>query len=98
MPNVFDYALSSAKSDWMDVFLSATSRFCIATASGFFRIPRYFNVPVIFTNSTSTNVYYSLKENDIFLPRLLKHNKNDKYMSFEEIMSPPVSMLCLPYH
>jgi hypothetical protein len=35
---------------------------------------------------------------DIFLPILLKHNKNDTYMSFEETMSPPVSMLCLPYH
>ena len=44
MPNVIDYAHSSIRSEFMDVFLGATCKFCIGTSSGYFRIPRYFSI------------------------------------------------------
>jgi len=94
MTQVIDYALHDIRSDWMDVFLGATCRFCIGTASGYFRVPRYFGVPVIFTNSTCSNVYHSLMDKDLYLPRLLKYDVNGEYLSFEKFMSPPVSMFC----
>jgi putative glycosyltransferase (TIGR04372 family) len=92
MPQVIDYAHNSIRSDWMDVFLAASCRFCIGTASGFFRIPRYFGVPVILTNLAQTVQYFSLREVDLFLPRLLRRRSNKTYLSFSELMSPPTSM------
>jgi putative glycosyltransferase (TIGR04372 family) len=92
MPQVFDYAHMEMRSEFMDVFLGATCRFLIGTASGFIDLPRYFGVPRIFTNCTRSVDYFNMVENDLYLPRLLKYQKNDKYLSFEEYMSPPVSM------
>lgn len=92
MPQVIDYALHEIRSDWMDVFLWATSRFLIGTASGPLRGPRYFGAPVIFTNCTNTVPYFSLIDCDLYLPRLLKRNVSGEYLSFEELMTPPVSM------
>lgn len=92
MPQVIDYAHHEIRNGWMDVFLSATCRFCIGTASSLLRVPRFFGVPVIFTNCTQTVPYYSLMKYDLFLPRLLKHKSTNKYLSFQELMSPPVAM------
>lgn len=92
MPGLIDYAHHQISCDWMDVFLGATCRFCIATASGYWRIPRYFGVPVIFTNGTCSIQYFSLMEDDLYLPRLLKREASADNLSFHELMSPPVSM------
>jgi putative glycosyltransferase (TIGR04372 family) len=92
MPQVIDYAHHPIRSDWMDVFLSATCRFCIGTASGFFRIPRFFGIPVIFTNCPHTVPYYSLRAQDLFLPRLLRKITNKACLNFGDLMSPPTSM------
>jgi len=94
LPNVIDYAhFEEIRSDWMDVFLGATCRFLISTASGYQRVPGYFGVPSIYTNCTSSVPYFSIFKNDLYLPRLLKYKNNNKYVSFEELMSPPLSML-----
>jgi putative glycosyltransferase (TIGR04372 family) len=92
MPQVIDYAHMGIRSDWMDVFLGATCRFLIGTASGPLRIPRYFGIPVILTNCSHFVQYFSLTESDLYLPRFLKYQENDIYLSFEENMSPPTSM------
>jgi len=99
MPQVIDYARTGEiRSDLMDVFLGATCRFLIGSASGYLRLPRYFGVPVLFTNSTNTVPYFSLTENDLYLPRLLKYKGNGNYLSFEENISPPISMLTNSQH
>ena len=92
MPQVFDYAHMEMRSEFMDVFLGATCRFLIGTASGFLDLPRYFGVPRIITNCTRSVDYFGMVEKDLYLPRLLQHQKNFEYLSFEEYMSPPVSI------
>ena len=92
MPNVIDYAHSSIKSDFMDIFLAATCKFCIGTSSGYWVIPRYFSVPVILTNTPKTGEYFFLSKKDFFLPRLLFNEKTKKYIKFDEFMAPPISM------
>ena len=47
---------------------------------------------MIFTNGTCSGQYYSLLEQDMYLPRLLKQDTNGKFLSFQELLSPPVSM------
>jgi putative glycosyltransferase (TIGR04372 family) len=96
MHHVIDYAHHECNSELMDIFLAASCKFCIGTASGYFRIPRYFGIPVLFTNCTSTLPYFSLKEDDLFLPRLLRHKSSNRYLSFEEIMSPPIATFIFP--
>lgn len=91
MPNVFDYALSSEKSDWMDVFLLAEARFMIGTSSGPTGVSHVFGVPIAMTNNLPTAATY-LGKQDIFLPRLMRSIKDDRFLNLEELMTKPYNM------
>jgi len=92
MKNVIDYAHHGRRSEFMDVFLAAKCRFCIGTASGYFRIPRLFGKPVMLTNSASSVAYYSLRKSDIYIPRMLRVESTARKLSFRELLSPPLSI------
>ena len=51
IPQLIDYAHHPLRSDWLDIFLAATSRFCIGTSSGFSRVASLFGVPTILSNN-----------------------------------------------
>ena len=91
MPNVFDYANSKLKSDWMDVFLCAAARFMVGTSSGPATISRAFGVPIAMTNYLpSATLYLSIR--DLFLPKLLRRRVGGSMVSFEQQMSLPLSV------
>ena len=90
MPNVFDYAHSKLKSDWMDVFLLATARFMIGTSSGPSSVSRTFGVPVAMTNYLPSYCWH-MSMRDLFLPKLLRSRGSGKMMPFEQQMSLPQS-------
>ena len=87
MKNFIDYANSKFKSDFMDVYLAAKSKFCVGTPSGYYAIPDYFGVPVVLTNAAMLTQYFSLKKGDIFLPRMIK--KNNKYLNLDSMFCHP---------
>ena len=90
MPNVFDYAHSKFKCDWMDVFLIAAARFMIGTSSGPSSVSRTFGVPVAMTNYLpSFSLYMSMR--DLFLPKLLRSRVGGNMVPFEQQMSLPLS-------
>ena len=90
--NLIDYAHSPLRTDQLDIFLLATCKFMIATSSGPQRIPSSFGVPVIFTNNLLLPPYFSLKEEDLYLPRLIKHKQTGKNLTLEEMTSFPVNL------
>ena len=65
--NVIDYAHCDERSEFLDVFLGATSKFCIGSSSGYYHIPFTFSVPVLFTNSPRFEEYYGLRKNNLYL-------------------------------
>ena len=87
----FDYANSNLKSDLLDVYLCATSKFMIGTSSGLSAISYIFGTRLALTNLLPTATVY-LSKNDIFIPRILKSKKNNKILSFKEIFSPPINI------
>ena len=89
MKNVIDYANHEENSDFLDVYLGARCKFTIATSSGFWTIPHYFNKPILMTNSQMSADYYSLTEKDFFLPKFLKIKNNTEYASVEKYLQPP---------
>lgn len=91
MPQVVDYALSSFKSDWMDVFLLAAARFMIGTSSGPTTVSYAFGVPVVMTNNLPTAATY-LSKQDLFMPRLMLHLDGQGFLNLEELMTLPYSL------
>ncbi len=90
---VIDYAHSNFRSEFMDIFLASQSKFCVGTSSGYFRIPRYFGRPVLLTNISSYVQLFSLKNKDLFLPRMIKYKENNKFLNFGKCLSPEIGLL-----
>ncbi len=91
MDHVLDYAHSSAKSDWMDVFLCAQCRFVIGTASGVYTIATAFGRPVVMTNLLPAEAMYQLSSSDIFIPRICRDKNKGRILDFHELLFFPVS-------
>jgi putative glycosyltransferase (TIGR04372 family) len=70
MPRVIDYAHSNIKSDWMDVFLCATSRFFVGTSSGLHHVANPFGTPIVATNYLPICAAY-FGPQDLFMPKRL---------------------------
>ena len=90
LPRLIDYAHHEVRCDYMDVFLGATCRFCIATDSGYYTILNAFGKPILLTNVAAISIYYMLNKQDLFLPRLLKTLRTGKSLTFEQQMSQPI--------
>jgi len=82
---VYDYANSKKKTELLDVFLGASSKFCIATSSGFYIIPSIFSVPVLMTNCPQHSVFFELNHFDLYLPRLFKTINTDEFIKLPKM-------------
>ena len=71
MPGVVDYARSSSKSDWMDLFLCARCRFFLGNTSGLFGLAGIFGKPSALANMTPLGCVYAQFPGDISIPKLL---------------------------
>ena len=86
---LIDYPFTKYKSDFFDIFLAATCKFCIGTSSGFWSVPTFFNKPVVLVNYLPILDYYSLSEKSFFLPKSLKYKKDNKKVSLADMFSFP---------
>jgi len=94
MHQVVDYAHSQTKSDWMDIFLCSQCRFMIGTASGMCVVALTFGVPLVMTNLLPAHVIYYFTSNDLFIPRLCVSKETENYLSFNELIAPPLGTAC----
>jgi putative glycosyltransferase (TIGR04372 family) len=95
MPGVIDYAHSSIKSDWMDIFLCACSRFFIGTQSGLSQVPDCFGVPTVMTNwvSLANPPWY---QGGLFIPKMFSLTTTARQLSFHEVLEAGLSFMHTP--
>ena len=94
MDHVIDYVHTKFKSDWMDVFLWAKCRFFLGTQSGPAAIPLTFGVPSIMTDviPLSDRPWF----NDLFIPKLIWSERENRHLTFAEVISSPVGHALWP--
>jgi len=85
---VIDYAHTTVKSDWMDVFLCASSRLYLGTNSGLNCIPTLFGTPCVLTNMWPISARSVQSQQDIFIPKLAWSQVEKRYLTFEEALAP----------
>ena len=90
---VIDYANSKYRSQALDIFLGAKSKFCIATSSGYYIIPYLFGIPILMTNSLSSLEYWLLRKKDFFLPRIILDKSKNKKLDLLKSLNLPYSVL-----
>ena len=89
MPQTIDYARSSLKSAWMDVFLLGSCRFFIGTSSGPAYIPPLFGVPCVLTNWAPTG-QRPPHLRDLYIPKRWRIGMPSRDLGFAEMMAPPL--------
>jgi putative glycosyltransferase (TIGR04372 family) len=92
MPGVVDYARSSSKSDWMDLFLCARCRFFLGNTSGLFGLAGIFGKPSALANMTPLSVVYAQFPGDISIPKLLM-DAQGRMLPFPEAFAGEASEL-----
>ena len=85
--NFFDYALSSDASDFLDVWLFATTDLCISTSTGPDMIPSIFGKPKLEINF-SPMVRARTDSRAMFAPQLLT-DEAGRYLSFADCFNVP---------
>jgi putative glycosyltransferase (TIGR04372 family) len=87
---VIDYCRSDMRSDWMDIFLLARSRFVLGSASGPVFVPPLYGVPSVLTNWWPPGMR-PWHASDIYIPKLAKRITDGTYLTLSEMLREPVS-------
>jgi putative glycosyltransferase (TIGR04372 family) len=90
LANVIDYCRSDMRSDWMDIFLIARSRFMLGSASGPSFVPPLYGVPAVLTNWWPPGMR-PWHASDLYIPKLPKRAANGAYLTLTETLREPVS-------
>jgi putative glycosyltransferase (TIGR04372 family) len=89
MDRVVDYAHSKVKSEAVDIFLCATSRFVIGTTSGLTTACLSFGTPMILVNCISNDWQLWSAETD-FITKLVWDRRAKRHLTLAELYSHPI--------
>ncbi len=82
---IINYASNGMRTEFLDVFLGATCKFCISTGAGFDNIPQLFRRPVLYVNVVG--FVDDLIDNPLlFHPKIYRDTKTQKLLSLSEIV------------
>ena len=87
MDKVIDYAHLDARSDWMDVFLCASCKFFLGSASGLFHVASVFGKPSGIANQAPLSSVLQFGRNDVAIPKLLWSECKERHLTFPEVLS-----------
>lgn len=91
LKNVIDYAHSSEKSDWMDVYLCASCKFFVGANSGLASLPSIFGVPTIRANMAPLQDILSKYHRDIWIPKIAVEASTNKKVRFIDMLNSSLS-------
>ena len=90
-PMIIDYANSSMKSDFMDIYLGANCTFCLSTGVGFDGIPALFRKPVALIMSPIADFPTYYAENSLVITKHHFSKKKERNLKLSEISSSGLS-------
>ena len=91
MDRMIDYAHLDARSDWMDVFLCASCRFFIGSASGLSEVASVFGRPCGMANQAPLSTVLKFGLDDVAIPKLLWTEDSERYLGFREVFDSDVA-------
>ena len=90
---LIDYPFTKFKSEFFDIFLAATCKFCIGTSSGYWTVATFFKKPILLTNYLPFLDYYALDDNCMFLPKKLIDKEKKKIIDIFDLFKFPLGSL-----
>jgi len=90
---VIDYAHLDIRSDWMDVFLCAASKFLLGSSSGLVFLTNAFGKASASANHAPLSAVLAFGRDDIAIPKLLWSDTQKRYLTFAEAFSSDIANL-----
>jgi len=87
---IIDYANSSSRSDFMDVFLGAHCEFFICSDTGISIIPEIFHKPMVYVNWSVCCILPMFMKTAILIPKKIYSQVEDRVLTFKEIIQSDV--------
>lgn len=84
---VIDYATSDLKQDWIDIYLAASCRFFLGSASGLYSVASIYGRPVATVNMAPLSMTLPLGKGDIGIPKLYRNKISGQLIKFNEIIA-----------
>ena len=84
-PGVIDYANSSFRSEFMDVFLGSRCEFCVSDGLGYYAIPAAFRRPNAYVNYSPFHMFYSSRSCDLGIAKTVSSLKTGKRLNLSQM-------------
>ncbi|MFB0566235.1 MAG: TIGR04372 family glycosyltransferase [Candidatus Aminicenantaceae bacterium] len=88
-PKIIDYA-TKARTDFMDIFLSAHCYFFISDTNGLTGIPMIFRRPIAWVNCVPLELVPTWGNYDLIIPKKLWLRENRRFLTFREILDSDI--------
>ena len=88
---LIDYAHSTLKADWLDLYISSQCKFFIGTGSGAASMPFMFGVPILSVNVAPLSNVPQFGSRDVTIPKLYKYLSDNVFIGFKSIFSSEMS-------
>ena len=82
---IFDYAYSSHRTDFLDIFLLFNCRYMVSTMSGIDLVPKINRKKVLLINYVDISSLYQLSYTPIILPKKIVNISTKKILPYEEV-------------
>ena len=92
-PRVIDYA-TTARTDFLDIFLPARCRFFVGDTGGLVALPMIFRRPVAVANFIRLELLGSWSPDDLFIPKTLWIREARRLMTVKEILQSGAGWWC----
>jgi putative glycosyltransferase (TIGR04372 family) len=92
-PKLIDYASSSFRSEFGDVYLGANCKFCISDGLGYYAIPAAFRRPNAYVNYSPFHIFYSSRSCDAGITKVFSDSKSGRVIPIRELHEFNVSEL-----
>jgi putative glycosyltransferase (TIGR04372 family) len=93
-PRIVDYAKSSFRSDFMDIYLGFKCEFCISTSSGWDAIPYIFRKPIIYAPIVPLGFMFTFSSKYLAITKYHVDKTTGKVLTINEIFNRGVGF-CL---
>lgn len=87
-PRILDYANTTYRSDFLDIWLMANCFFCISTGTGLDEVPRAFRRPAVYVNYLPA-LYFVTYDHCIFAPKHLAWQDTNRRLTLTEHLVHP---------
>jgi putative glycosyltransferase (TIGR04372 family) len=90
LDGVIDYCHHPARDPWLDIYLMASAQFFVGCTSGLVMVAHVFGTPTALSYFVPPCARPYTNQ-DLFLPRLYWSQREERVLSFPELLTPPLA-------